>query len=118
MSRFIREFQQFPFQKRSEESARMKQKYPDRCCVVVGRIDNTHVPDLDRHKFLVPHDLTIGQFMYVIRNRMPLRAEQSIFMFCGNSIPPVSAIIGNIYHEYAASDGFLYITYAGENTFG
>lgn len=96
----------------------MKQKYPSRCCVVVGRVDNSPVPDIDKHKFLVPQDLSVGQFMYVLRSRMQLRPEQSIFMFVGNSIPPACAMIGTVFQEHASPDGFLYFTYAGENTFG
>jgi GABA(A) receptor-associated protein len=118
MSDYIRRFRRHSFQQRYDESKRMRTKYPDRCCVVVGRVDNSPIPDIDRHKFLVPRDLSVGQFMYVVRQRIRLRPEQSIFMFAGNSIPPVGATISTIYHEYADSDGFLYFTYAGENTFG
>lgn len=39
-------------------------------------------------KYLVPADLTVGQFHYVIRKRIKLAPEKALFLFCSNSIPP------------------------------
>jgi Autophagy protein Atg8 ubiquitin like len=36
----------------------------------------------------VPSDLTLGQFVYVIRKRINLSAEKAIFMFVDNVLPP------------------------------
>ena len=38
--------------------------------------------------------------------------------FCDDNIPPTSASLKDIYDEHKDDDGFLYMTYAGENTFG
>ena len=35
--------------------------------IVDKRAGDASLPDIDKKKFLVPTDLTIGQFMYVIR---------------------------------------------------
>jgi len=39
-------------------------------------------------------------------------------MFINNKIYPITSIIGQVYDSNKDSDGFLYITYCQENTFG
>jgi GABA(A) receptor-associated protein len=73
---------------------------------------------IDKNKFLVPSDLSIAQFLFTIRKRIKLRPEQSLFLFVKNSIPRSDILLSQLYKEYKDEDGFLYITYSGENTFG
>ena len=56
--------------------------------------------------------------MYVIRKRIKLSPEKALFIFCNNQLPPTSALMSSIYSEHNDPDGFLYISYAGENSFG
>lgn len=109
------------FDKRLEESTRVITKYPDRIPIVCEKADNkknSEIPTIDKKKYLVPNNLTMGQFLYVVRNRMKLPPEKAIFLFVGGTIPPTSAIISQIYNTKKDKDGFLYIEYSGENTFG
>lgn len=69
-------------------------------------------------RYLVPADLTVGQFVYVIRKRIKLSPEKAIFVFVNNVLPPTAALMSSIYEEHKEEDGFLYIAYSGENTFG
>lgn len=39
-------------------------------------------------RYLVPADLTVGQFVYVVRKRIKLSAEKAIFVFVNNTLPP------------------------------
>ena len=39
-------------------------------------------------RYLVPADLTVGQFVYVIRKRIKVSPEKAIFMFVKNVLPP------------------------------
>jgi len=39
----------------------------------------------------VPADLTVGQFVYVIRKRIKLSPEKAIFIFVNNVLPPTGA---------------------------
>jgi len=66
----------------------------------------------------VPSDLTMGQFVYVIRKRIKLNPDAAIFIFVNNTLPPASAMMSSIYKEHKDEDGFLYVTYSGESTFG
>lgn len=110
--------EKFTLQKRSEESLRIRKKYPDRIPVIVEKASNTEIDEIDKKKFLVPSDLTVGQFVYVIRKRIQLVPEQAIYLFINNTLPPTSSLMSQIYKEHADKDGFLYCSYSGESTFG
>lgn len=105
-------------------------------------------------RYLVPGDLTVGQFVYVIRKRIKVSPEKAIFMFVKNVLPPTgiqqvvhltsrlswvlftaycsdccvvthvlalcyaAALMSEVYDDHKDDDGFLYINYSGENTFG
>ncbi|KAF7138061.1 hypothetical protein RHSIM_Rhsim07G0030800 [Rhododendron simsii] len=86
--------------------------------VIVEKAERSDIPNIDKKKYLVPADLTVGQFVYVIRKRIKLSAEKAIFIFVDNVLPPTGAIMSTIYDEKKDEDGFLYVTYSGENTFG
>lgn len=45
------------------------------------------------HRYLVPADLTVGQFVYVIRKRIKLSAEKAIFIFVDNVLPPTGTLL-------------------------
>ena len=109
----------FPFEKRYAEAARIRKKYPDRIPIICQRMGD-NIPDLDRKKYLVPADLTMGQFVYIIRQRMTLGPELGIYLFVGENscIPNNTVLMEHIYHQHADDDNFLYINYSGENTFG
>merc|ERR1712205_91503 len=110
--------QEHPFDKRASESARIRGKYNDRVPVIVERAEKSDAPTLDKKKYLVPSDLTVGQFVYVIRKRVKLSAEKAIFIFVNNKLPPTASLMSTIYEENKDEDGFLYVLYSGENTFG
>jgi len=95
-------------------------KYPERLPIICEKDPRcTDIPDIDRKKYLVPLDLSIANFMYVIRKRIKLRPEKSIYLFVNDRVmPATSQTISLLYQEHANPDGFLYITYAGESTFG
>ncbi|KAI3796677.1 hypothetical protein L1987_39356 [Smallanthus sonchifolius] len=110
--------QEHEFSKRHAEASRIREKYPDRIPVIVEKAEKSDIPNIDKKKYLVPADLTVGQFVYVIRKRIKLSAEKAIFIFVENVLPPTGAIMSTIYDEKKDEDGFLYVTYSGENTFG
>lgn len=43
-------------------------------------------------RYLVPADLTVGQFVYVVRKRIKLSPEKAIFIFVKNILPPTGEI--------------------------
>ena len=107
-----------PFHKRQEEAQRIREKYPNRIPVICECVGG-EVPDIDRKKYLVPSDLSMAEFLYVIRKRIKISPEQSIYLFVGDSVMVAGAQqMGSVYEEHKDLDGFLYTCYSGENTFG
>jgi GABA(A) receptor-associated protein len=104
---------------RKKESNRVLTNYPNKIPIICEKTKQSEkIPDIDKHKYLIPMDLTIGQFMFVIRKRMKLTPEMAIYIFIKGIIPPTSALISSLYNDYKDEDGFLYLEYSGENTFG
>jgi hypothetical protein len=54
-------------QDRTEESTRIMQKYPERIPIICERslLASSECPNIDKNKYLVNRELTIGQFVYV-----------------------------------------------------
>jgi GABA(A) receptor-associated protein len=106
-------------EERKTEANRIIMKYPERIPVICEKENGLYgIPDIEKSKYLVPCDLTMGQFMYVIRKRLKLSSEQAIFLFINGSIPSATSIICDVYEKNRNEDRFLYISYSGENTFG
>ena len=110
----------YDFESRCNESQRIRAKYPERVPIILSRSKaEKTLPMIDRQKFLVPDDLSFAQFMFVVRKRIKVRPETSIFLFVGDSVMvPSSKPIKAVDEEFKDKDGYLYITYHGESTFG
>ena len=109
----------YTFEQRYEEAMRIIQKFPGRVPVIVERGSNAKtVPLIDKQKFLVPGDLTLGQFVFVIRKRMELMSESALFCFVGGTLPTTGSLLRELFGRFRDPDGFLYMSYCGENTFG
>ena len=107
---------EFNLEKRRTESSRIRAKHYNYIPVIVE--GSKHIKSLDKRKYLVPNNFTVGQFIYVIRKRLEISPEKAIFIFVGNKIPNVSDQICNLYENDKDEDGFLYMKYTFENTFG
>lgn len=108
----------YSLEQRMEEAQKVRTKYPDRLPVIVEKQQTATIADIDKTKFLVPADLTMGQFIHIIRKRIQLKPSEAIFVFVNNTIPCSSNTMAQIYENGKDEDGFLYILYANENTFG
>jgi GABA(A) receptor-associated protein len=93
-------------------------KYPERIPVICEKKTGGNTPDIDKNKYLVPNDLTIGQFLFVLRKHIKLMSTEALYLFVNGSIPPTSELIQNVYARNKDPDGFVYFVYACENTFG
>ena len=96
--------EEHPLDVRKASSASIRAKHPDRIPVIVEkRQRDASLPDIDKKKFLVPSDLTVGQFVYVIRKRIKLAPEQAIFLFVSaGTLPPTVAPLQTVRRHAAA----------------
>jgi GABA(A) receptor-associated protein len=95
-------------------------KYPDRVPIIVTRNQNSATtPEIDKHKYLVPVDITVGQFLFVIRKRMLLSSERALFLFIDGDLVNNSEHVGIVYARHKSKkDQCLHVVYSCENTFG
>lgn len=105
-------------EKRKAEATRILERFSDRLPVICEKAENSDIQEIDKRKYLVPGDLSVGQFVYVIRKRIKLPSEKAIFIFINDILPPTAALLSSMYEEHKDEDGFLYMLYSGENTFG
>ncbi|XP_075556332.1 microtubule-associated protein 1 light chain 3 alpha-like [Dermacentor variabilis] len=105
---------------RREEVAGIRQRFPSKIPVIVERYaKERNLPLLDKTKFLVPEELTMSQFVSIVRNRLQISACQSFYLLVNNrSMANLSKTLADVYAEFHDEDGFLYITYASQEMFG
>jgi GABA(A) receptor-associated protein len=106
------------YEKRRAEINAILIKYPDRIPILVYKQKKSNVPDISNHKYLVPNDLSMGQFMFIIRKRLKLSEDKALFFNSESFILPSGILMSAAYDKYKSPDGFLRIRYQGENTFG
>lgn len=107
------------FKERKVECEKILLKYPDRIPILCEKCPySRNAPKIDKHKYLAGYELTVGQFMLIIRKRMHVKPEIGLYMFINGIIPSNSSLLRNLYSDFKDDDGFLYITYDVENTFG
>ena len=111
---------EFRFEDRLTEAKRVLTKYPDRIPIICQRSStaNKDCPIIDKKKYLVPIIYTVGEFLFVIRKRLKLPPEKAIFLFVNDKIPSTNSLVGHVYQAYKDPDGYLYMSYSQENTFG
>lgn len=109
---------QYTLEERKKMSKTITEKYKDRIPIIVEKADSCKLKDMDKKKYLVPSDLTIGQLLYVIRKRIQLSPEKALFLFVNNTIPKTSSTVVQCFTENKDEDGFLYAHICEENTFG
>lgn len=112
--------QKKPLATRKEEVAAIRVKFPSKVPVIVERFHKEmSLPSLDKTKFLVPQEITMSQFITIIRNRLQLNSQQALYLLVSNrNLASLSRPLAQIYRDYRDEDGFLYVTYASQEVFG
>jgi len=98
------------------ESNKLLEKYKQHVPVLIAT--RTPALKLKKCKYLVPRNITIGQFISIIRKNLKMKSEEGLFVFINNNIPVTSKTIEDTYNEYKDDSGFLCVIMSLENTFG
>jgi GABA(A) receptor-associated protein len=121
MNKDLHEFKKkHTFEIRLQQAQNIMNKFTSRIPVIVEIHPSSRfsIPPLDKSKYLVPQELSVGQFIYILRKRMKLNSERAIFIFFDNQLPPTSEPMSIIYDRFKDKDMFLYSYISSENTFG
>lgn len=105
---------------RDGELERLQKHYPDRIPVFITKstYSKDTLPDIRKHKFLVPSHFIMAEFVLVIRKWLLLKPEMAIFIYINNHLPMTNMTIGELHSKHKDEDGVLRMNYASENTFG
>lgn len=103
---------EYTIEQRKTESARVRERYNDRVPVICEKMPESDVPTVDvrgapphlltarphansrgarllaslqKSKYLIPMDMTVGQLVYVLRKRISLPSDKAIFVFVNNT---------------------------------
>ena len=71
----------FSYIERFNEALKITQKYPFKIPIICEKYPNSsNIPDIKKHKYLVPLELTIGNFLYIIRHILKMyKLKKRIF---------------------------------------
>lgn len=108
----------YEFDKRVKEARSLHSRYPLRVPIILYPASKDQ-PDIEKNKYLVPADINVSQFMYVIKKYIKIKSDEAIFIFTSNNtLVPNSWTVKELYDQHKKEDNFLYLYYSIENTFG
>src|SRR5680860_887185 len=91
----------YPFETRKIQAQEIRTRYPDRIPVIVEpyqkSLFKTAIPLVSKQKLLVPQDLSFGQLVYTIRNKIRLSPDLGIYLFVNNELIPPSCLMSEVY---------------------
>lgn len=109
-----------PFEKRKKVSTEMLNKYPERLPIIVEPSPSISKSKKNLYKkILAPNELKFNEFLGTIRKNLNIDSSVGFYVFLNNdTVPAPLQILGELYKNHKDEDGFLYMSYNFENTFG
>ena len=110
-------------QERINRSEALREKYPHCVPVILSKNKNDKILQDNIHsKYLVPKNVQISYLLISIQKKLKLDSNKALFLFVqkdNNSFLVSSSMnIHELYNTYSSNDGFIYLIYTTENTFG
>jgi len=121
---YITKFRYTSLEDRRVQSVNIRNGISGRTPAIPVIIDRVKVTDplIVKHKYIVPTDMGVHQFLTFFRSRNieTVDSSQAIFVFTGdNTLVAPNMLMSQLYAlHHDKSDGFLYLKYALESTFG
>lgn len=110
--------QRHSFDERLNEATKILELCPDKIPVIIEKHIHSTIADIDKHKYLMHKNVPFGQIVHIVRKKLSLDPNVAIFIFVNNVLPSTGVIVSQLYEDNKDSDGFLYMTYSSEETFG
>lgn len=101
-----------------EQSDRIRKQYNNRVPIIIWSISDNIC--IKKRKFIVPTDITMGQFLYILRRQIKNVTESEglfLFIYESNVLPAMGENISAVFEKHN-ENGFLKLTITKENTFG
>ena len=110
----------FSLEERKQESARILRDHPNRMPVICEKAPNSTLPDIKKTKYLVPGDMSVNQFHFLIRRNLDLNEASALYLITpkGVTLTGDKTIMEVYNNNKDKNDNFLYLYYASELTWG
>ena len=110
----------FSIEERKNESARILRDCPNRVPVIAEVAPySKDMPILKKNKYLVPYDMTINQFQFLIRRNINLTKDSALYLITNGITLTGDKTMMEVYNNHKdKSDNFLYVFCASEITMG
>lgn len=108
---------QFSLEQRIQKSAFIKNKYPHLVPLIIENFNDAQ-PKLEKNKYLISKNSKFNIISNIIRSSITLDKAKALFFYTNNKLINQNDLILSLYERYKDEDGFLYIEYSLENTFG
>ena len=107
-------------EQRRKECNKILSQFPGKIPIICEKDPNSSIKDIDKNKYLIPNDLTVSQFNFMIRKRIEISQEAAFYLLANGRFSITGdSLLSEIYERYKdPEDGFLYIAYASELTWG
>ena len=106
--------------RRREDYNNLKLRYPDKIPLICEKDPQSNINSIDKTKYLIPGDLAVAQFSSMIRKKLEIEKEKAFFLLInGKHSITGDTLMSELYDKYKDNeDGFLYISYSSELTWG
>ena len=109
-----------PLEERQNESNRILREYPNRMPIICEKAPNSDLPTIKKTKYLVPSDMTVAQFHFLIRRNLDLNEASALYLITPKGLTLTGdKTIMEVYNvNKDKQDNFLYLYYVSELTSG
>ncbi|KAH8150212.1 uncharacterized protein LAJ45_05898 [Morchella importuna] len=103
---------------RRRASAAMLISRPSHIPVICEKAPNSKMEGPNLIKVLIPPERQVAYLLHLIRRRTKIAPTQALFLLVDGVLPPTSMELGALFEESRDADGFMYVVYTSEETFG
>ena len=109
-----------PLDKRREQANDLLINHPNKVPIILEKDPKCKIVPINRTKYLLIKTFTINKFSKIIRSLMKIDEGEALFFLAkGKYYLLGEKTLSQIYNDYKdKKDGFLYISYSTEMTFG
>lgn len=111
-------FLKISFEKRRQLSENLLQKHPDYLPIIMLNSKPKTTKSFKKFKFICKRFYKFEDFLTLIRSSGHIESDKAIFFFCGHKLIQNKQFLSELYENNKHDDGFLYIHYMAESTFG